>query len=634
MLQIRHWSLLVILLATLTACGGGEDGSEDGAANINSGSGASAAGKVLTIYFAGTGFTVDGALDALGNPKYEQELLSTLYHSDTSDADLSGTGPKYKFFVDGVGSHNCLQSIADPLGTCIGPLCCRGFAHCLNDAIAAFNTVGDSSDLILNLIGFSRGGVSPMQMARWVSDNNRTVKKINILAYDPVPGLILGDPVGTLGADLVLPDIVNQYVGIYARDERSFKFEPIIPEYDSRIVKDMLISVRGSHETMDGNLEIDGHSATLVPVTGWMFIRNNQLKNVSNIAMGIAERLLSGPEWGELGFSQSVFVGDARQEFLGYVDGMYAYPAFDYWMMHSVSFLVGLFGTYDLAYELLGRDHHMLISSLLPPLHTRLAYRAPYRHASEYIWWLPPFWWTSADQVYLLDQYVKPINGETTWARLEYLRGQPTVVDTEAPVPNTTELPIITGECSVTLTTEPTATDNIDGTITGTTNDPLFYTEQGSYTVTWTYTDKAGNSSSQPQTILVEDTTPPSITVSAEPDVLWPPNHKLVEVNLTVETEDNCSSIPTVVLTSVVSNPPGEDDHDKCHNHEHHKGADIQDAEIGTEDYSILLRAERKGYEYDRFYTITYTAADEVGNSTTGSTTVTVPHDMGHGHNN
>jgi len=57
MLQIRHWSLLVILLATLTACGGGEDGSEDGAANINSGSGASAAGKVLTIYFAGTGFT-------------------------------------------------------------------------------------------------------------------------------------------------------------------------------------------------------------------------------------------------------------------------------------------------------------------------------------------------------------------------------------------------------------------------------------------------------------------------------------------------------------------------------------------------------------------------------------------------
>jgi len=49
---------------------------------------------------------------------------------------------------------------------------------------------------------------------------------------------------------------------------------------------------------------------------------------------------------------------------------------------------------------------------------------------------------------------------------------------------------------------------------------------------------------------------------------------------------------------------------------------------------SILLRAERKGYEYDRFYTITYTAADEVGNSTTGSTTVTVPHDMGHGHNN
>ena len=109
-------------------------------------------------------------------------------------------------------------------------------------------------------------------------------------------------------------------------------------------------------------------------------------------------------------------------------------------------------------------------------------------------------------------------------------------------------LPTITGECSVTLTTEPTATDNVDGTIKGTTDDPRSYTEQGTYTVLWTYTDKAGNSATQTQTIIVKDTTPPKIeSISASPNVLWPPNHKLVEVYFTVDVKDNCSVTPTVV---------------------------------------------------------------------------------------
>jgi len=509
--------------------------------------------KVLTIYFAGTLNTEDGAEIVDGIKKYDPELMSKLYQNDTSETLLSGIGPKYKFFVDGVGTHGCLASTADPMETCILPTCCRGFTECLEDAKGAFNSVGESEDLILNLVGYSRGGVLPMIMARWVADNDKTVKKINILAFDPVPGVttnvVFGDPIGTMGTDLTLPEIVNQYVGIYARDERSLKFEPIIPNYENASVKDMLVSVRGSHETLVGNLEIDGHAATLLPVTPWMFIRDNRLENVFNISLGIAERLLSGSEWGEVTFDPSLFTADPKQDFLSYVDGMYAYPSFDYWMMHSVSFLPSLFGIYDLSYELLGRDHHLLIASPLPPLlHGRLAYRAPYRHAQEYIWWLFPFWWPNPDQVYLLDQYVKPINGEDAWERMEYLRGEPSSVDDEPPVPNDPDLPTIIGECSVTLTTEPTATDNIDGTIKGTTTDPLIYTEQGTYTVTWTYTDSSGNSYTQTQTLIVEDTTPPTVIISSpQDDGIYLNTQGPISVEYTAE--DNCEDQLDIVMT-------------------------------------------------------------------------------------
>lgn len=557
---------------------------------ILTGATAQAENKVLTIYCAGTGNTVDGAL-VLGLYKYDQELLSSIYNNDTSSTDLSGDGPKYKFFVDGVGTHSCLASVADPMETCILPTCCRGFEECLDDAIGAFNAVGDSADLILNLVGYSRGGVLPMIMARWVSDQNRTVKKINILAFDPVPGVttsvFFGDPIGRMGDDLTLPDIVNQYVGVYARDERSIKFEPVIPEYDTNIVKDMLVSVRGSHETLVGNLEIDGHSATFLPVTAWMLVRDSRLGNHFKVSWAIAERLLSGSEWGEVNFNPSLFITvDPKQEFISYVNGMYSYPPISYGLMHTVSFLPVPFpfGVYDLSYELLGRDHHILISSPIPPLlHGRLIYRAPYRHAPEYIWWLFPFWWLNPDQVYLLDQYVNPINGENAWARMELLRGEPSSIDDKPPVPADSDLPTVIGQCSVTLTTEPTATDNIDGTIKGTTTDPLSYTEQGTYTVLWTYTDQTGNIATQTQTVLVEDTTPPSLLV---------PNDATVECtddtssasNGVATGSDNCSS---VTITENDSTAPGS-----CGN------------------TTVITR--------------TWTATDANGNSTSADQTITV----------
>ncbi|MBF8964112.1 HYR domain-containing protein [Pontibacter sp. FD36] len=86
-----------------------------------------------------------------------------------------------------------------------------------------------------------------------------------------------------------------------------------------------------------------------------------------------------------------------------------------------------------------------------------------------------------------------------------------TVADKEAPVPTVAMLPIITGQCAATVTAVPSAYDNMSGTVPGKTTDLLSYTEQGTYTITWTYTDAAGNTSSQTQQVIVKDDTAPVV---------------------------------------------------------------------------------------------------------------------------
>ncbi|MCI5135445.1 MAG: hypothetical protein D3920_10325, partial [Candidatus Electrothrix sp. AW2] len=86
-----------------------------------------------------------------------------------------------------------------------------------------------------------------------------------------------------------------------------------------------------------------------------------------------------------------------------------------------------------------------------------------------------------------------------------------TVVDNLAPVPNAASLPQITGQCSATIPAAPTATDNCAGTLTGTTGNPLSYSVQGTYTVTWTFDDGKGNTSTQTQQVVVQDTVAPTV---------------------------------------------------------------------------------------------------------------------------
>ena len=105
--------------------------------------------------------------------------------------------------------------------------------------------------------------------------------------------------------------------------------------------------------------------------------------------------------------------------------------------------------------------------------------------------------------------------------------------------------------------------------------------------------------------------------------VLWPPNHKLVPINVDVVAKDeNGSGIKSIQLVSITSNEAdnglGDGDTEN----------DIQDATFGTDDRSFSLRAERSGNGTGREYTITYIVVDEACNETIVTATVTVPHDQ------
>jgi hypothetical protein len=121
------------------------------------------------------------------------------------------------------------------------------------------------------------------------------------------------------------------------------------------------------------------------------------------------------------------------------------------------------------------------------------------------------------------------------------------VIDNTPPVPTVAALAVVTGECSATATA-PTATDNCTAaTITGTTGDPLTYNDQGTYTIHWLYTDANNNTTTQNQTVIVRDVTPPAISgTPANINVNNDAGQCGAIVSWTAPTtSDNCSSTIT-----------------------------------------------------------------------------------------
>ncbi len=146
----------------------------------------------------------------------------------------------------------------------------------------------------------------------------------------------------------------------------------------------------------------------------------------------------------------------------------------------------------------------------------------------------------------------------------------------------------------------------------------------GNSSVRFSVTDSSGNIATCASEIRVQDTVPPALEVTPSSSILWPPNHRLVDLNALVTAIDACSS-PSVVLSSIESSEPD----DGAGPGDGNTAGDIQMADQGTADFDFQLRAERDGSASGRTYAITYIAVDTSGNSSVAQTTVTVPHDVG-----
>jgi hypothetical protein len=141
----------------------------------------------------------------------------------------------------------------------------------------------------------------------------------------------------------------------------------------------------------------------------------------------------------------------------------------------------------------------------------------------------------------------------------------------------------------------------------------------GTTPVTFTATDDSRNTSSCQALVTVLDTTSPTISVTLSQDLLWPPDHRLVEVTAHVTVADTCGH-PAFELVSISSNEPDDGIGDG------RTIDDIQDAEFGTSDTSFVLRAERSASGQGREYMVSYRVTDGNGNRSTATAVVRVPH--------
>ena len=149
----------------------------------------------------------------------------------------------------------------------------------------------------------------------------------------------------------------------------------------------------------------------------------------------------------------------------------------------------------------------------------------------------------------------------------------------------------------------------------------------GTTSVAFTARDPEGHAATCTTQVTVRDTRAPTLSVLADPSVLWPANHDLVPVDVQFTAQDSCGAGVRVELVSVTSSEPD----DASGTTDGATTGDIQDASPGSADSNLLLRAEREGKGPGRVYELRYRAIDAAGNTTTALGVVTVPHDRGQG---
>jgi uncharacterized repeat protein (TIGR01451 family) len=136
-------------------------------------------------------------------------------------------------------------------------------------------------------------------------------------------------------------------------------------------------------------------------------------------------------------------------------------------------------------------------------------------------------------------------------------------------------------------------------------------------TVSSSTPDPVTNNNSTTANVTVSNPPPIIANPSVNPSMLWPPDHKMIDVTVNYDVTDNCES--TTCALSVSSNEPINGTGD---------GDTAPDWEI-VDAHRVRLRAERAGAGAGRIYTITVTCRDGAGASSSKSVTAQVPISQG-----
>lgn len=152
---------------------------------------------------------------------------------------------------------------------------------------------------------------------------------------------------------------------------------------------------------------------------------------------------------------------------------------------------------------------------------------------------------------------------------------------------------------------------SFDGTTWNTYSTPFAISKEGTTTVYYRSTDNAGNVEITKSTsVKIDKTTPTIPSVVATPNILWPPNHKMVDVRINGSATDDMSGIASVVIT--VTDEYG-----------------IYNMTVPEFGSTIQLEAWREGADKNgRVYTITVIVTDIAGNQSIAITRIVVPHDI------
>lgn len=167
--------------------------------------------------------------------------------------------------------------------------------------------------------------------------------------------------------------------------------------------------------------------------------------------------------------------------------------------------------------------------------------------------------------------------------------------------------------------------EHVPPQVTDCTEVEIFYPEDnlyplGTIEVSYMVVDESSNAAKCDTTVTVIDTLPPDIlSMTAKPSRLWPPNHKMNNIEITYEVADLCDPQASCHIVDILSSEPLDSNGDGY--------TTDMDMKI-INDHLVQLRAERSGTGSDRVYTVWLECTDSTaGNTSRKSVEILVPHD-------